>query len=311
MILTNILASSIFIIIILIIVIGFILYANNKESLIRYGNLFFSQNVPDNYYKSNYITPYIQKTQLNSLPTNQDWATNDFNIPVYKFLMRLVFISYRNFRRDYISIQKDLNMVKSFPIFYSNDMPLIWYYITSCNKHIIIIRGTYFTEELEKDLKIRQIPHFIDNSVKIHAGFYEIYQHIREEVLSIIRENYTESKICVIGHSLGGCIATLLAYDLNDYNAVVYTLGSPHVSNKEFAKYITTPIFRVNNEADDVSKMIVSNVSYNKANIMYTDSYSRIGTLVYFDDNTGNMILNHAIYVYYDNIDKFTIIRPQ
>lgn len=75
-----------------------------------------------------------------------------------------------------------------------------------------------------------------DNSaspIRVHSGFYHDYLPCREFIFSQVK-----SEITVIGHSLGGALATLCAVDLQ-YNfpslsVSAMTFGSPRVGNKWF-----------------------------------------------------------------------------
>lgn len=69
---------------------------------------------------------------------------------------------------------------------------------------------------------------------KAHAGFAHAYNELRSSVLEGLQDFNCRS-VAVVGHSLGGGIATLAALDLRDNLAMnvhpVYTFGSPRVGN--------------------------------------------------------------------------------
>lgn len=93
----------------------------------------------------------------------------------------------------------------------------------------VIFRGTTNVRDWKTNLKFSQ-----DNGV--HRGFKKAYEIVGHEIyVSVDRSK----PVTVCGHSLGGALTTLCAYDLKvagyDVQAV-YTYGSPRVGNKSFAK---------------------------------------------------------------------------
>ena len=87
---------------------------------------------------------------------------------------------------------------------------------------------------------------FANNSeVMVHNGFLTAYQSVRNVIFSQIKGIVTADEnhwsIYVTGHSLGGALATLFAYEcskaeLGDVEVVMYNYGSPRVGNKAFAE---------------------------------------------------------------------------
>ena len=81
----------------------------------------------------------------------------------------------------------------------------------------------------------------------VHSGFLNAYDSVRGPVLGLIDTALTDEKdpwtIYITGHSLGGALATLCAFDLSHrqwahgahHNIVMYNYGSPRVGNKAFA----------------------------------------------------------------------------
>jgi len=79
--------------------------------------------------------------------------------------------------------------------------------------------------------------------VKVHSGFWRAYGTLAAQVKSIISElksSCTDCKLVLVGHSLGGAMATLASVDLSKSGLKVnqlITLGSPRVGNGDFATY--------------------------------------------------------------------------
>ena len=74
--------------------------------------------------------------------------------------------------------------------------------------------------------------------VKMHRGFMKAYLSVRDHIHTHVQNNNTTT-YRLVGHSLGGAIATLCAIDLQ-YNfspkidVEAYSFGSPRVGNREF-----------------------------------------------------------------------------
>jgi len=116
-------------------------------------------------------------------------------------------------------------------------------------------------EELPIYLKdARKSGHNVSGIGQIHFGFWSSYNRVRRQIHSIVREELLArpGRLLLTGHSLGGCQATLCAYDmsrwvlptvkrqmisLHAYNRAqldslqisCYTFGSPRVGGPSFA----------------------------------------------------------------------------
>jgi hypothetical protein len=86
---------------------------------------------------------------------------------------------------------------------------------------------------------------FIDKSVpnakkyskiNVHAGFHNEYLRYREPILESVSQ-HPDKNIYVTGHSLGGALAVLNAFDIAAHTqrpVTVFTFGQPRVGGKEF-----------------------------------------------------------------------------
>jgi len=92
--------------------------------------------------------------------------------------------------------------------------------------------------------KKREISLFPEKKCKAHNGFLDQYimvrDEIHEETLKRI-EKYNLLKIIITGHSLGGALATLCAFDLKQFGdkfgeVQCVTFGSPRVGNRHFVR---------------------------------------------------------------------------
>jgi hypothetical protein len=86
---------------------------------------------------------------------------------------------------------------------------------------------------------------FIDDSVaghsryqalKVHSGFHNEYNHVREKVIRYVNQN-PNKKIFVTGFSMGGALATLASFDIalhTGREVTMYNSGAPRVGGSEF-----------------------------------------------------------------------------
>lgn len=62
------------------------------------------------------------------------------------------------------------------------------------------------------------------------------------EVVALMMEKYPDKPLYVIGHSLGGAMATIAAVDLRVKlrlpDVRLYTFGSPRVGNEIFSRFV-------------------------------------------------------------------------
>ncbi|KAF2000723.1 alpha/beta-hydrolase [Amniculicola lignicola CBS 123094] len=77
-----------------------------------------------------------------------------------------------------------------------------------------------------------------------HHGFWTSWTEARSGVLGAIKNatlSYPNYKLVVVGHSLGGAIATLAAAELraSGHQATLYTFGAPRVSSDTLSSFVT------------------------------------------------------------------------
>jgi triacylglycerol lipase len=118
---------------------------------------------------------------------------------------------------------------------------LIW----RCGEHIVAaFRGTVDLRNWLTDLDCEFAP---ENGCRVHAGFAEALESVREKTLEGICQMaqacQARPKLWLTGHSLGGALAMLLAWRVRErYRrqpfSGVYTFGQPRVGNAAFcARY--------------------------------------------------------------------------
>ncbi|KAG9412301.1 hypothetical protein AC1031_015231 [Aphanomyces cochlioides] len=140
-------------------------------------------------------------------------------------------------------------------------------------KIVVTFRGTQSAANTVTDLKYRFTTPQWNNSVdedldatRVHVGFWTAYSTVRQELKRVLRETLRITgpnvQIFFTGHSLGGALATLAAFDIAtdksfrlQEEVVMYSFGAPRVGNHKFAlsykKYVPNA-YRVCNDGDAI-----------------------------------------------------------
>uniref|UniRef100_A0A453HWN1 Fungal lipase-type domain-containing protein n=1 Tax=Aegilops tauschii subsp. strangulata TaxID=200361 RepID=A0A453HWN1_AEGTS len=99
---------------------------------------------------------------------------------------------------------------------------------------------------------------------QVHHGFYSAYYNttLRHEILKSVQwawKTYGRLPINVVGHSMGGALASFCALDLSvkwgSHKVQLITFGQPRVGNPAFAEYFNEQVprtIRVTHENDIV-----------------------------------------------------------
>lgn len=128
-----------------------------------------------------------------------------------------------------------------------------WYFLDLPYAHVFVFRGTEpdNPRDWATDLMFRKkvLPYGNTKSkIRVHRGFLRAYKSVREKVHEIAKQFIVHPKpVLILGHSLGGALATLCAVDIQynmregdlqdvQRNVYVFTFGSPRVGNRAFAQ---------------------------------------------------------------------------
>lgn len=127
--------------------------------------------------------------------------------------------------------------------------------------------------------------------IKAHRGFYYSYMSIRDILSSTVKKYLPmQPQIVITGHSLGGALSQLCAYDLAYYEPIHYSFASPMVFNPvgslAFDKFVKSS-YRIANLSDLV---IIAPLPV----MPNGDSFCHVGNLMYFQHNFGDFTLNHT-----------------
>lgn len=120
---------------------------------------------------------------------------------------------------------------------------------------VLAFRGTELRDlhDIKADLNIRFF-HNRDGS-KTHEGFLHAYLLIEREIKAVL-DTLEGYRLFITGHSLGAAMALIATVRLTGYSPeACYTYGCPRVGDKEYGDSIATPVYRVVNAADVVTRV--------------------------------------------------------
>lgn len=175
-------------------------------------------------------------------------------------------------------------------------------------KHaVIVFRGTELSDiqDLITNLKTFPVPNKRGPG-KVHAGTQEALLGVWPQIIQILSEREVQS-VELLGHSLGGMLATLAAMWLyidceNVAITGVTTFGSPPIGDKVFASALRNKLggnlWDIVNSVDIVPRLLTPRVM----------GFRRAGT-VYYMPEEGSVILTssrHLLGSVYDLITVYT-----
>ena len=128
----------------------------------------------------------------------------------------------------------------------------------------ICFRGTHFLSEWLDDADLPLIDfRFRPNAGLAHMGFQAVYETIQQSILDLVKKSQTES-LTIVGHSLGGALATICALDASVQAAAghapahVFPIASPRVGDEAFQNTFNAVLpdcIRIVNKPDIVPRL--------------------------------------------------------
>ena len=160
------------------------------------------------------------------------------NWPTMLPLAKMAKIAYDK-PADAERLYQEMGFAKATPI-HSPLHTQIGYVVSGEDVLVIAFRGSDDTEDWL--LNVNQYIHQGEDG-GMHAGFATCYSTLRQEILTAIRAADPNAKhIWITGHSLGGAIALICAYDLQRYQDMefdgVFTFGQPMIGREQFTGYL-------------------------------------------------------------------------
>lgn len=126
-------------------------------------------------------------------------------------------------------------------LFGGNERVTLGFIATSGDAIYVVFRGTETISEWLSNVTYPQERfNFVEESGRTHQGFTNVYQSIRQDMLATVRalnNSGTYNSLYVVGHSLGGAIAVMAAFELQNsfpLEPVMYNFGAPRVGDQDF-----------------------------------------------------------------------------
>jgi len=116
-----------------------------------------------------------------------------------------------------------------------------------CAGDICVFRGTDEFGDLMKDLDVALAR---EGEARVHRGFQRALDLIWDGVLEALGDR----PAVFAGHSLGGAMATLAAWRRSE-TCCAYTFGAPRVGGRQLREKLSTPVHRVVNNNDFVTRL--------------------------------------------------------
>lgn len=173
--------------------------------------------------------------------------------------------------------------------------------VTNTDEFLVSIRGTQTPEEWVRNFTAvpnpwSEVPGF----GFVHLGFEQLWRRVRGSVFQGLRNAPKGARITIVGHSLGGAMATLGAADIKrnlgrDVNVDLWTVGCPRVGLMRFRNnfnHLIPASVRVVNQGD-----VVPHVP------SVLQLFAHVGKEVGGKGRNGNP---HSLNAYKDGINKLT-----
>lgn len=128
---------------------------------------------------------------------------------------------------------------------YAEDMKVVLGFSDAQEQIFVSFQGTNNLVNLEEDFNGSQCDF---HGYSVHCGFLHTWKNLATKVVECLEKlinDHPNYDITFTGHSLGGALAILAAYDVSqsiwlDYGIYVQTFGSPRVGSKSFADAVSS-----------------------------------------------------------------------
>lgn len=171
-------------------------------------------------------------------------------------------------------------------------------------KMLIVFTGTFYIDEWISDFSAKQVEavrlNNYEKGLLVHYGFYDIYTSVRNDIWKLYND-YKEnvSNVFITGHSLGGALSSICAFDFSSENPIHYSFASPRFASPPLAEkfdIILPNSMRIHNSADIVPEL--------PPPVFFKDTlYQHTSGSIPFTNNLGTVGANH-IPAYLESLPK-------
>lgn len=161
-------------------------------------------------------------------------------------------------------------------------------------KMLIAFTGTFFLDEWKYDftyplVEATQLNGY-EPGIKVHKGFYEIYLSVRDSIWKLYSAHAdTIEDVYITGHSLGGAISTIAAFDFAATMPIHYSFAAPRSGNVAYAQKFNKLVpnsMRISNIEDAIPHLP-------PAVFIENNLYGHTNNPIPFNANLGTIYKNH------------------
>jgi hypothetical protein len=162
-------------------------------------------------------------------------------------------------------------------------------------RFLIAFTGTFTLNEWRNDFTYPLVEasglNNYEPGIQAHKGFYSVYMTVRDQIWKLYKENQNKiDELYITGHSLGGALSTLCAFDFALHVPIHYSFAAPRSGNvaysNKFNQMLPTSLRIYNNED------IVHSVP--PAEFLGGFVYQHTNHGIPFDINLGSIGANHV-----------------
>ena len=166
----------------------------------------------------------------------------------------------------------------------------------------VVIPGTHDLHDVLVDADVREVEPAIG---RVHEGFWNEFKAIWPVVLDEIGRTPANFNICITGHSLGAAVAAILVVQLGSRLQVndqfkseleAFLFACPLVGNEVFGEHY---------RATKVNSFLFENFWDLVPRSPDLPGYAHVSAALRFKDNRFDLVANHAITTYRDNLGLF------
>lgn len=176
------------------------------------------------------------------------WLSNCTEAERASVLAKLAGRAYLS-KKELASAENKIQMKRKEATFIQEGNSEAWIFYTRDDGIIVSCRGTEPTKfaDIAADLKTTPVRH--PRNGRVHRGFYEYAMMVYPKILEKVKASRTAKQkkdgnypnVFVVGHSLGGAMAVLVAEALSNDGIPVKelrTYGQPRVGNRKFRQHL-------------------------------------------------------------------------
>ncbi|WP_096152841.1 MULTISPECIES: lipase family protein [Bacillus] len=227
------------------------------------------------------------------------------------FLAECSRLAYDQFHQNGLfTVPKGFNIVKEFKAKSFHHLEWFGFILESDDAIIIAFRGTSTDLDWVSDAEIYQHPfQHCKSKPFVHSGFLSVYESARDEILETLKSLPKEKALFITGHSLGGALAVLNAFDIGSNQLhdhfYMYNYGAPRVGDEQFVeeyKKVCPASIRYVNLLDAVPFLPTTKL-YGPIS-KKTWYYRHVPKAIHFIRREGSIVKNHSIDTYIETIEK-------